>query len=841
MNSKISELYDKLVALKAKSTFKENIHEIKKALETEDFDNLSDIQAALAQSYLAAKNALAMTPYDTQLMAALALIDGNLAEMATGEGKTLTVALAAGALSIKNKKSVHVITANPYLAKRDAELMAPLYEKLGLKVGVIFSDQSQEDKKETYNKDIIYGTSSEFGFDYLRDNLLLNKEFKVQKKLDFAIIDEVDSVLIDEARVPLIISGLKEVNKEDILFLNSLVSKLTPGLDYFVDLKERNAELTDQGYKKVEDHFITNQIIKDAADLYSNSNLHWVRKLHSAVKAYGLYLKNKDYLVENGEILLIDQGTGRKLKGRRLSEGLHEALEAKEALDIKPDTSIQATITFQSYFGMYSHLSGLTGTAATDSEEFSELYNLTVVQIPTHRPCIRLLRPDLYFKTKKEKFDYALKLISEINKTGRPILIGCGSVAEASYVGDLLKSHSIKCEVLTAKSIDREAEIIANAGKIGQITVATNVAGRGTDIALGGELKDKALFSSEQEFNIHLEAWKEANKKIKELGGLFVLATERNFIPRVDNQLAGRCARQGDPGEVQFLVSFNDELFYSLEGNKLLKKVIDNFEQASEGIVENSVLLKFRKLAQKGHQNMGYSQRKSLVQYEAPLRDQRNTFYALRDSLLSSDSFDFFLSCVKNSVSNWGLTYITESSLESPGDLKKQFTSDFKIEAPFLKWISSEDLNEEEIREKLIEFSLTYLESKKEDFIKDDYLQKLCLETLDSKWSDHLESLEELQKNISLKSKISQNPQHHFAKEAFNLFSIFLEDGQQSIASKALDLLAGVKLTLKEDLIKKEKLKQAKVILELEKRWVKRTDTCPCGSGILFKKCHGKI
>lgn len=798
---------------------------------------------ALALIREAASRALDTPHYPVQLLAGLTLLQRNVAEMRTGEGKTLTVTLPAAILALEGQ-GVHVVTANEYLAHRDAELMTPVYAALGLTVGVTLSSMTVQEKAEAYRCDITYGVGSEFGFDFLKDNLAREAEHRVQRPAFAAIVDEVDSILIDEARVPLIIAEPDQDFTGVVQALMSCVQSLSQGEHFEVDLKERTAELTEAGYSKVEDTLVHGGHFEKSQDLYAAANLLWVRRLHAAVKARALYRKNRDYVVVEDEIVLVDPGTGRSMPGRRLEDGLHEALEALEGLSIKRGTVVKASITYQSYFGRYPLLSGLTGTAATDAEEFAELYNLEVVVIPTNKPPARVDLEDQVYLTKEQKFLAAAQLAKERARAGQPVLIGCASIRDAEYVDSLLTRLGVEHETLTAKHISREASIIANAGRPGAVTVATNVAGRGTDILLGGAKPQRGAFSSSEDFDAELLAWQQRETVAVEAGGLFVVATERNGLRRVDNQLAGRSGRQGNPGAVQFLMSLEDELL-KVFGRSRQLNFVRGLLKGSGSALGGAHIAKLVTSAQQAVESQGFGARKSLLKYDSVLGDQRSAAFALRARILNGEALDVARDASMQALQLWVASNISNGSLSESWDvkgLKAQLEGDFGLEVPLTRWVVVDELSEDEIAENLISAAnarLAELELSEPD------ARDLALEVFDEAWTDHLTVLRELQDNANLKSRASTNPVAAFNKEAFELFKSFengLAERFAAAVMPSLRIAMRQEMRLAQAQAREAAAHASKLVQdELTRRWVGRNDQCPCGSGKRFKDCHGAL
>ena len=787
----------------------------------------------------AARRSLGLRHFDVQMVGGLTLLQGKLAEMKTGEGKTLTITSPAAVLALEGK-GVHVVTANSYLAQRDAELMRPVYAMLGLSVSAIHDAQSLAEKKAAYLADVTYGVGSEFGFDYLKDNLALDESRVVQRGLYAAIVDEVDSILIDEARVPLIISDIATDMTEVVQLLDACVKNLTPELHYTVDIKERHAHLTEAGYAAVEGALVASGALPTEKSLYEPAQLPWVRRLHSAVKAYALYRKNRDYVVEGGKVVLVDLGTGRAMDGRRLEDGLHEALEAREGVAVQRGTVVKATVTYQNFFALYQRLGGLTGTALTEAEEFSDIYGLETVVIPTNKPIQRKQAEDLVFLTKAEKFNAVVAEARARSAKGQPVLIGVGSIRDAEVLDKLLTAGNVAHETLTAKHIEREAHIIAKAGTPGAVTVATNMAGRGTDILLGGEKPAVQDHESTQAFEAAMQQWAAARDTVLAAGGLFVLGAERNGIRRVDNQLAGRSGRQGDPGEVQFMLSLEDELLQVFGRSRqltLVRKLIE----ASGSALGGKTVARLITQAQTGLENQGFSARKSLMQYDKVLSDQRLAVYALRQALLRGDAKEQLHLSVLAAVDTWLHEHMPEDSLPEQwpvADLKRALLTEFGLNVPLLGWVSKDGLAAKEVAQRVREAA----EQRVQEELPDEEGSRLMLLTvLDQTWTDHLAALDELKNNVSLKTKTGFNPMFQFGKDAFELFKSFERETNFVLATNLLSQQKREAAQALRVAQEHKRTAEQSVALALEKRWVTRNEPCPCNSGLRYKDCHGKL
>lgn len=788
----------------------------------------------------AARRTLGMAHFDVQLLGAFVLLDGKLAEMRTGEGKTLTITAPASLLALDGR-GVHVVTANAYLAHRDAELMRPVYEALGLTVATISAEQSLGEKQAAYLCDIVYGVGSEFGFDYLKDHLVRATQEKVQCRSAYAaIVDEVDSVLIDEARVPLIISGAAADRTEMILMLDACVKTLQPGVHYSVNLKDQAAEVTEAGYAAVESYLVANKVFADSQELYDAAHLPWVRQLHSTVRAYALHKRDRDYVAHADELVLVDLSTGRKMEGRRFEDGLHEALEAKEGLTIQQGTVTKATITYQNYFSRYERLAGLTGTAMTDAEEFMGLYQLETVVVPTNKPLIREVLEDQVYGTKSEKFAAVVQEALRVHATGQPLLVGCASIRDAEVLDRLFTQAHLPHETLTAKFIEREAHIIANAGKLGSVTIATNMAGRGTDILLGGERPDRPEFEDVAAYDDAVLKWTTDRDAVLKLGGLRVLGTERNGLRRVDNQLAGRSGRQGDPGTVQFILSLEDELLKVFSHNKQLA-AFQKLLQAPGQALSGSVTGKLVTAAQQTVEGQGFAARKNLMQFDSALSAQRLAVFELRDSLLVDGTLGYAQECVQQGVERWALAHMPMSELPERwplGSVKKNLLETFGLDVPLLGWVTKDELSAEEVHERLrglVRERLTSLA------LTEATTHSVVFDTVGEHWEDQLAALAELRDNVSLKGNTGFNALFQFQKDAFALFQSFEQEISHALACLLLKTEALTARQARD--IEKSRMRsvEAAVAVALETRWVARNEACPCGSGHRFRSCHGAL
>ena len=814
--SKFEKIADEIEALDSKmqklkdSDFKkkteEFIEKITKGADLEDF-----VVEAFALAREAAFRTIGEKPFRVQLIGGLAIHYGNIAEMKTGEGKTLTTILPAY-LNALSKKGVHVVTTNEYLSSRNAEWMKPIYDLLGVSVGVNLRELTPEQKRNVYESDIVYSTNNEIGFDYLRDNMVVDKENRTLRELNFCIIDEVDSILIDEARTPLIISGGAFNSQNLYLDADRVAKRLKKEVDYTIDVKTKNVSLTEDGSKQVEK-------LTNIGNLYDLDNTAFVHHLNQSLKANFGFKKDVDYVIENNEIIIVDQFTGRLMHGRQFSDGLHQAIEAKEGVKINVETKTMATITFQNLFRMYNKLSGMTGTAKTEEEEFRNIYNMYVIEIPTNMPVIREDLADLVYSNEEGKYAAIVKFVREINKRGQPILIGTISVESNERLSVILKKAGLKHEILNAKNHAREAEIIAKAGEQKAITIATNMAGRGTDIKLG--------------------------KGVVELGGLCVIGTERHEARRIDNQLRGRAGRQGDPGMSQFFVSFEDDLMRRF-GTDRVKNMIESLGITGDQSIRSKSLTRSIETAQKKVEGNNYDIRKNLLDFDNVLNEQREIIYERRNEILDQDDIrDRILETFKNAVYN-----ICESHIEPEGYLTEEDKKDISeyVNVNFLKKgkINLKDiinLTDEETPEYIYEKVIKDYEEKiKGADLINEFEKAISLRVIDTNWVEHMNTMEHLKEGIGLRGYSQVNPIQAYTLEGFELFDKFLDKVDLDIATFLL------KAEVRHNVERKQTLKGTahdgkEKIKQKPKRATKkpgRNDPCTCGSGKKYKHCCGK-
>lgn len=734
--------------------------------------------------------------FDVQLIGGVVLHEGKIAEMRTGEGKTLVATLPAY-LNALTKGSVHIVTVNDYLAKRDAEWMGPIYNLLGLSVGVIRAGQSYDEKKEAYSKDIVYGTNNEFGFDYLRDNMAFSLEEKVQRGLAYAIVDEVDSILIDEARTPLIISGPSEESSDLYIRINQLIPNLVrqkeengPG-DYTLDEKFKQAYLTEEGQQHVEKLFLDAQLLRPGESLYDAANIKLMHYFGASLRAHTLFHRDVDYIVRNNEVVIVDEHTGRTMDGRRWSDGLHQAVEAKEGVTVNSENQTLASITFQNYFRLYKKLAGMTGTADTEAYEFQQIYGLEVVVIPTNQPMIRKDLGDQIFLNAKGKYQAIIADIKQCREKGQPVLVGTSSIENSEILSGILDKEGIPHQVLNAKQHEREAKIIAEAGRPGNVTIATNMAGRGTDIVLGGNLAAElaALENPDQDTIEKVKAsWQERHNAVVAAGGLHIIGSERHESRRIDNQLRGRSGRQGDPGSSRFYLSLEDNLlriFASERVAGLMRRLgMNENEPLEHSLVTQSVEKAQRKV--EGH---NFDIRKQLLEYDDVANEQRKVVYTQRDELMAADDISETIKELREDVCNMVLdTYLPKESLEEQWDihgLELKLREDFALDFPVSKWLQEDaSLHETTLREKIFKsFDEAYGEKEKQigSSVMRQLEKSIMLQSLDLHWKDHLAAMDHLRGGIHLRGYAQQNPKQEYKRESFKMFTDMLNDLKYSV------------------------------------------------------------
>ena len=829
-------------------------------------ETLGDIlPEAFAAVREASQRSLGLRHYDVQLIGGMVLNEGSISEMGTGEGKTLVATLPAY-LNALDGKGVHIVTVNDYLAKRDAEWMGKVFSFLGLQVGTAISGMSSEEKKAAYACDITYATNNELGFDYLRDNMAFSQEQKTQKALNYAIIDEVDSILIDEARTPLVISGPTDDHAEVYRAIDKMIPKFTlqtetgegkevvviePG-DYTVDEKHKQAYLSDDGHVKAEDMLIEAGALAEGSSLYDASNIILMGHLISALRAHILFQKNIDYIVKDDEVVIVDEFTGRTMEGRRWSEGLHQAIEAKENVSIKKENQTLAAITYQNYFRLYEKLAGMTGTAETEASELHDIYGLEVVVVPPNTKSFRIDNSDLIYGTMVEKLDAVIIDIQECQKKQQPVLVGTSSIESSEGVSALLKKHNIRHEVLNAKQHQREAEIIANAGAPGSVTISTNMAGRGTDIVLGGRSPEEA---TESEKN----TWKEKHERVISSGGLHIIGTERNESRRVDNQLRGRSGRQGDIGSTRFYLSLEDSLmkiFASEKTASMMKKLGMKEGEA----LEHSWLNKTIANAQKKVEGMHYDARKHLLEYDDVANDQRKVIYQLRDELMGTEDVKDRYEVIRDSViSDLFFEYISPKVLEEDWDVEGLHSAlilDYGAEIPIQQRID-DGLDVDQLLKIVLE-GLASAHEVKENTIGSETMRvfekAVMLRALDHHWKEHLSVMDHLRQSVNLRGYGQKNPVQEFKRESFSMFTLLLEVINIEMVKALCSVDTGQKNSNPEETPRAENPQNKNVAIqnkspvvqpsEATRRPVKpkkvgRNEPCPCGSGKKYKHCHG--
>ncbi len=846
-------------------------------------EKLEDIlPEAFALVREASKRVLGLRPFDVQLMGGMVLNETQIAEMKTGEGKTLTALLPAY-LNALAKKGVHVVTVNDYLATRDSNWCRPLFEFLGMTVGCNIPGMDAEAKRAAYACDVTYGTNNEFGFDYLRDNMAYMPEQRVQRPLFYALVDEVDSVLIDEARTPLIISGPAADSSELYMKVDELIPELVEqekedteeyhgNGDYTKDLKYRQAYLTEHGQEHIEELLIKAGLLHEGDSLFSSSNIALLHHVMAGLRAHVLFQKDVDYIVKDDEVIIVDEHTGRTMPGRRWSDGLHQAIEAKEHVKIQNENQTLASITFQNYFRMYEKLAGMTGTADTEAYEFQQIYGLKTVVLPTNKPMIRKDMPDLIYLTEEEKYEAIVKDIEEAVKKGRPVLVGTISIENSEKLSNYLNGINISHQVLNAKFHAKEAQIIAQAGRPGTVTIATNMAGRGTDIVLGGSLQadlDALENPTPEQIEKVKQEWQERHNAVVAAGGLHIIGTERHESRRIDNQLRGRAGRQGDPGSSRFYLSMDDNLM-KIFGSERIKTVMRRLGMEKGQPLEHRLVSKAIENAQRKVETRNFDMRKNLLEYDDVANEQRKVIYEERNALLDNkvglDTVSEIMSDVLNQVIS---RYIQPNSLIETWDVKGlevELKATFFLELPIQEWIKADDkLYEEPLRDKIVKAAEDAFDEKKK-LIGDEQaiavVKNIMLQCLDTLWKEHLAAMDYLRQGIGLRGYAQKNPKYEYKLEAYKMFSQLLEDFKFQVVR----VLCRIQIQIQDPQEMEEKRRiQAE---EAEKRFneearaqadakarenssasldpaltrkVGRNDPCPCGSGKKFKDCHGRL
>src|SRR5690625_2093083 len=853
----------------------------------------------------AGKRVFDMRHFDVQLLGAIALHQGKIAEMRTGEGKTLMATLAVY-LNALPAKGVHVVTVNDYLARRDAEWMGDLYEFLGLTVGVVVANQDNTEKQQAYAADVTYGTNNEFGFDYLRDNMEYRAEDRRQRGLHYSIVDEVDSILIDEARTPLIISGVADDNTELYKVIDAIPPLMTrmehepvpnepePEGDYWVDEKAQEVHLSEAGHERAEQLLRERGLLPEDASLYDSRHIGLVHHLMAALRAHSLFFRDQHYVVQNGEVVIVDEFTGRLMSGRRWSDGLHQAVEAKEGVKIQRENQTLASITFQNYFRMYDKLAGMTGTADTEAFEFQEIYGLETVIIPTNRPMVRVDQNDQVFKTDAEKYGAILADIKDCAQRGQPVLVGTTSIENSELLSRMLTKEGLKHEVLNAKQHAREAEIVAEAGKPGHITIATNMAGRGTDIVLGGSVDkqvdlvraDDSLSEEEKQARIDTirSEWAPANEAVKKAGGLRIIGTERHESRRIDNQLRGRAGRQGDPGSSRFYLSLEDPLMRIFAGDRV-RAIMERLRLPEGEPIEARMVTRSIESAQRKVEARNFDIRKQLLQYDDVANDQRKVIYTQRNEVLESESVrDMVINLLEASMTNVFHTYVPEESMEEQWDLvglENVLHSEYQLELPLTEMIEQDtSLTDEDLLDAVIQKAKDALDAKIEQVGQDSWVpfeRAILLQSIDTQWRSHLLAMDQLRQGIHLRGYAQRDPRQEYKREAFELFAEMLD----RIRDEVVKVLLTVRIRPAEETASApETPAQQTAGAGINVRYqhadydaatgqqaaneptsagqraaagaaagtagesvprVGRNAACPCGSGKKYKHCHGRL
>ncbi len=917
---RMRKLVDKINALEPKiqplsdEALKQKTAEFKTQFEQgTSLDNI--LPEAFAVCREASSRVLGMRHYDVQLIGGITLHEGKIAEMRTGEGKTLMATLAIYLNAISGK-GVHVVTVNDYLASRDAELNRPLFDFLGLTVGVIYSQQDPMEKFEAYAADITYGTNNEYGFDYLRDNMVFRLDEKKQRGLNYCIIDEIDSILIDEARTPLIISGQAEDSSAMYRLIDTIIPRLKRSeteegnrenreQDFWIDEKNRQIEISEKGYEKIEKFLVEKGELGENESLYSPTRLPLLAHVQAAIRAHHLFVKNIHYIVHEGEVIIVDENTGRTMPGRRWSEGLHQAVEAKEQVEIQAENQTLATTTFQNYFRLYDKLSGMTGTADTEAAEFKQTYDLDVVIIPTHKPIQRIDLDDQIFLSKMGKYQGIIREIKRIQEKQAPILVGTATIEASEVLSELLTQEGIQHNVLNAKQHEREADIIAQAGSPNAVTIATNMAGRGTDIILGGnwqaELAKIDNVTPEMKEQAHAE-WQVRNQQVLEAGGLHIIGSERHESRRIDNQLRGRAGRQGDPGESRFFLSLEDDLMRIFAGDRVVNMMRAMGLKEDEAI-EHKMVSRSIENAQRKVENRDFDARKSLLKYDDVANEQRKVIYKQRDELLAESNLQAGIEAMHYDVYNALIDqFVPPGSIDDQWDidgLEDELENEFRIYMPINDWLDADRrLDEEGLRQKIIEAALLNYRARREQMGEENAAQlerHFMLSSLDKHWKEHLNQMDQLRKGIHLRGYAQKNPEQEYKSESFSLFQSMLG----AIKSETVQDLARVHIPTPEEIaeLERQQREQAEMMrLHFEHQEmngvtgelsddedmiarnsqqrtratysfglsgsavataspemaengdnpyanlaISRNAPCPCGSGLKYKQCHGKI
>ncbi|WP_296202873.1 preprotein translocase subunit SecA [Psychrobacter sp. UBA3962] len=872
------------------------------------FDEGASLDSLLPEAFAvcreASKRVLGMRHYDVQIIGGITLHEGKIAEMRTGEGKTLMATLAIYLNAISGK-GVHVVTVNDYLAARDAELNRPLFEFLGLTVGVIYSQQPPQEKVDAYQADITYGTNNEYGFDYLRDNMVFSLAEKKQRPLNYCIIDEIDSILIDEARTPLIISGQADDSSETYALINNIIPRLKRSTDeeankenrdgdFWIDEKNRSIEISEKGYEKIEAFLIEVGELSENESLYSPTRLPLLAHVQAAIRAHHIFVKNVHYIVNDGEVIIVDENTGRTMPGRRWSDGLHQAVEAKEGVEIQAENQTLATTTFQNYFRLYDKLSGMTGTADTEAAEFKSTYDIDVVVIPTHKPIARIDLDDQIFLTKLGKYKGIIREIKEIQAKGAPVLVGTATIEASEELSYLLDQEGIKHNVLNAKQHEREAEIIAQAGSPKAVTIATNMAGRGTDIILGGNWQAQIVDPenvSPEEMERLKQAWQKRHDEVLAAGGLHIIGSERHESRRIDNQLRGRAGRQGDPGQSRFFLSLEDDLMRIFAGDRVVNMMRAMGLKEDEAI-EHKMVSRSIENAQGKVESRDFDARKNLLKYDDVANEQRKVIYSQRDDLLAEADLKEAIEEMHRDVYDALISqFVPPGSIDDQWNidgLEDELESEFKYYIPINDWLDEDRrLDEEGLREKIIQTAIQRYRDRREQMSPENAAQlerHFMLQSLDRHWKEHLTQMDQLRKGIHLRGYAQKDPQQEYKRESFELFQMMLG----AIKSDTVQDLSRVHIPTKEELeaMEAERLAQAErqrmmfehddldsltgerhneaemaAVNQAQQQQnrqmaaqsetdgdnpykdlnISRNAPCPCGSGLRYKQCHGKI
>ncbi|MGI1669129.1 MAG: preprotein translocase subunit SecA [Neptuniibacter sp.] len=884
----INALEDDLEKLTDEQLKQKTVEYRQRLSEGEALDKI--LPEAFATVREASKRVMGMRHFDVQMIGGMTLHDGKVAEMRTGEGKTLVATLAVY-LNALPGDGVHVVTVNDYLASRDAEWMRPLYEALGLTVGIVVSGQDPQTKKAAYAADITYGTNNEFGFDYLRDNMAFSTEEKAQRGFNFAVVDEVDSILIDEARTPLIISGPAEDSSQLYIAINKLIPQLsrfdgeidpqdeTQVIEehFAVDEKNRTVELTEAGHTAVEEMLTKEGLLEEGDSLYAPQNLNLLHHVLAGLRAHNLYQRDVDYIVQNNEVVIVDEHTGRMMPGRRWSEGLHQAVEAKEGVSVQNESQTFASTTFQNYFRLYNKLSGMTGTADTEAFELRQIYGLDVVVIPTNRPVSRKDENDLVYLTVEEKYEAIIKEIRACQELKRPVLVGTASIESSELISSWLKKEKVEHNVLNAKNHGREASIISQAGRPGAVTIATNMAGRGTDIVLGGKLETEIAElenPTEDQVAELTKSWEERHQQVLEAGGLHIVGTERHESRRIDNQLRGRAGRQGDPGSSRFFLSLEDDLmriFASDRVRQLMQALgMEHGEAIEHKMVSNAI-----EKAQRKVEGRNFDIRKALLEYDDVANDQRTVIYEQRNDLMSTEDVSETVDAIRDEVvANKFSEYVPPQSLEEQWDiagLEKALETDFGVKIPVQEWLDTDDtLHEETLHQKVYDHILEVYKQKEVQVGEQTmrtFEKQVMLQVLDTLWKEHLQTMDHLRQGIHLRGYAQKNPKQEYKRESFHLFQELLENIKRDV----IRILSHVQVQQPEDVEEMEKQRreqaerqqmdfthdqssamgdesepssedaETQAPFTREGRKVGRNEPCTCGSGKKYKQCCGKL